>query len=481
MSRFLNAKYAGLTAYTPGEQPRDRQYIKLNTNESPYPPAPAVLAALGAEDVADLRLYSDPEGTVLREKLAGLYGVKPGQVFLSNGSDDILNFAFMAFGADGAVFPSLTYSFYPVFADLHQVAYETVPLKEDFSVDATALAGRGKLTVLANPNAPTGLALPLDQVEAIVAADPSHVVVVDEAYVDFGAESAAALLDQYDNLLVVMTYSKSRSKAGARLGFALGSAPLVSYHYGAGNREELHNLFAMSLRLMAGAGIVLTLAAEGASAQLVGAFASYDPELYQLTLRGFRLYSLAFLCMGMNLWGSAFFTALNNGAVSAAMLEEVIARGARKVVLFGSCGSLCRELPDGHLIVPTAAYRDEGVSYHYLPAEDYISLPTAPRTAEILRELGVPFALGRTWTTDALYRETRRNVARRKAEGCIAVDMECASLAAVCRFRGVAFHQFLYTEDNLDGAFWDPRLMGKLPQDAKEAYFRIALEIARRI
>ena len=227
MSRFLNAKYAGLTAYTPGEQPRDRQYIKLNTNESPYPPAPAVLAALGAEDVADLRLYSDPEGTVLREKLAGLYGVKPGQVFLSNGSDDILNFAFMAFGADGAVFPSLTYSFYPVFADLHQVAYETVPLKEDFSVDAAALAGRGKLTVLANPNAPTGLALPLDQVEAIVAADPSHVVVVDEAYVDFGAESAAALLDQYDNLLVVMTYSKSRSMAGARLGFALGSRALI--------------------------------------------------------------------------------------------------------------------------------------------------------------------------------------------------------------------------------------------------------------
>ena len=227
MSRFLNAKYAGLTAYTPGEQPRDRQYIKLNTNESPYPPAPAVLAALGAEDVADLRLYSDPEGTVLREKLAGLYGVKPGQVFLSNGSDDILNFAFMAFGADGAVFPSLTYSFYPVFADLHQVAYETVPLKEDFSVDDAALAGRGKLTVLANPNAPTGLALPLDQVEAIVAADPSHVVVVDEAYVDFGAESAAALLDQYDNLLVVMTYSKSRSMAGARLGFALGSRAII--------------------------------------------------------------------------------------------------------------------------------------------------------------------------------------------------------------------------------------------------------------
>lgn len=227
MSRFLNAKYAGLTAYTPGEQPRDRQYIKLNTNESPYPPSPAVLAALDRQDVADLRLYSDPEGTALRAVLAQRYGVTPGQVFLSNGSDDILNFAFMAFGADGAVFPSLTYSFYPVFAALHQVACETVPLAEDFSIDPAALAGRGKLTVLANPNAPTGLALSLDQVEAIVAADPAHVVVVDEAYVDFGADSAASLVDRYDNLLVVMTYSKSRSMAGARLGFALGSRALI--------------------------------------------------------------------------------------------------------------------------------------------------------------------------------------------------------------------------------------------------------------
>lgn len=227
MSRFLNHKYAGLTAYTPGEQPRDRQYIKLNTNESPYPPSPAVLSALEEADVAALRLYSDPEGTSLREKLAGLYGVEAGQVFLSNGSDDILNFAFMAFGSDGAVFPSLTYSFYPVFANLHGVPYETVPLRDDFSVDAAILAGQGKLTVLANPNAPTGVALSLEQVESVVAADPNHVVVVDEAYVDFGAQSAVTLLEKYDNLLVVMTFSKSRSMAGARLGFALGSRDLI--------------------------------------------------------------------------------------------------------------------------------------------------------------------------------------------------------------------------------------------------------------
>ena len=227
MSRFLHPQYAGLEAYTPGEQPRDRQYIKLNTNESPYPPAPAVLAALTEQDLADLRLYSDPEGTALRAKLAELYGVEAGQVFLSNGSDDILNFAFMAFGADGAVFPALTYSFYPVFANLHGVAYETVPLREDFTLDVAGMQGKGKLTVFPNPNAPTGIALPLDQVEAIVAANPDHVVVVDEAYVDFGADSAVPLLQKYENLLVVMTYSKSRSMAGARLGYAIGDTSLI--------------------------------------------------------------------------------------------------------------------------------------------------------------------------------------------------------------------------------------------------------------
>ena len=153
MSRFLHTRYAGLETYTPGEQPRDKQYIKLNTNESPYPPSPEVLAALGPGEVADLRLYSDPEGAGLREKLAGLYGVTPGQVFLSNGSDDILNFAFMAFGEKGAVFPSLTYSFYPVFANLHQVPYETVPLREDFSVD---VAGKGKAHGAGQPQRPHG-------------------------------------------------------------------------------------------------------------------------------------------------------------------------------------------------------------------------------------------------------------------------------------------------------------------------------------
>ncbi len=176
------------------------------------------------------------------------------------------------------------------------------------------------------------------------------------------------------------------------------------------------------------------------------------------------------------------YQTLLGSAASAAMMEEVIARGARRFVLFGSCGSLTGDLPAGHLIVPTAARRDEGVSYHYLPPEDdYLPLDTAPRTAQVLSALGTPFVEGRTWTTDALYRETRRNVGRRQAEGCLCVDMECAACAAVCKFRGVEFYQFLYTEDSLAGDLWDPGLLGKLPQDAKDAYFRLALELARRV
>lgn len=228
MSRFLHPRYAVLEAYTPGEQPRDRRYVKLNTNESPYPPSPEVVKALSSADLEELRLYSDPEGKHLKEKLAWYYGCQAENVFLSNGSDDILNFAFMAFGAQGAVFPKPTYSFYPVFAQLHGVKYREVPLREDFSLDVDGLCGTGCLTVLANPNAPTGMAVGLDAIRKILKSNPEQVVLVDEAYVDFGAESAAELIGQYPNLLVVMTYSKSRSMAGARLGFALGDRELIA-------------------------------------------------------------------------------------------------------------------------------------------------------------------------------------------------------------------------------------------------------------
>lgn len=229
MSRFLNARYQNLEVYTPGEQPQDMVYTKLNTNESPYPAAPAVVAAIGRQELENLRLYSDPECKPLIRKLAQTYGVEPENVFVSNGSDDILNFSFMAFsGQPGkAVFPDITYGFYQVFADLYDVEAVKIPLLEDFSIDYKQYCGLDSMVVLANPNAQVGRALPLWQMEEIIASNPGHVVVVDEAYVDFGAESCVPLIKKYPNLLVVQTFSKSRSMAGARLGFAIGSKELI--------------------------------------------------------------------------------------------------------------------------------------------------------------------------------------------------------------------------------------------------------------
>lgn len=227
MSKFLNERYALLEAYTPGEQPQDMQYVKLNTNESPYPPAPEVLKALAEQDIADLRLYSDPDCAALKRALAETYGVEKENIFVSNGSDDILNFAFMAFGAKGAAYPDISYGFYPVFAQLNHVDAVSIPLKEDFSIDPADYYGQDRLIVIANPNAPTGMTLTVSQVESIITSNPGSVVLIDEAYVDFGGESCVPLTKKYDNLLVVMTYSKSRSMAGARLGFAIGSKVLI--------------------------------------------------------------------------------------------------------------------------------------------------------------------------------------------------------------------------------------------------------------
>lgn len=228
MSRFLKEVYQAMEAYVPGEQPRDMAYLKLNTNESPFPPAPAVAAALEKQDVEQLRLYSDPTGRTLKEKLASLYKVRPENIFLSNGSDDILNFAFMAFsGEKGAIFPDITYGFYPVFARLHQAPYVEAPLREDFSLDYRDYCGTGRLVVIANPNAPTGMTIPVWQIEEILKSNPDSVVVIDEAYVDFGGESCYPLIGRYDNLLVVRTFSKSRCMAGARLGYAIGAAGLI--------------------------------------------------------------------------------------------------------------------------------------------------------------------------------------------------------------------------------------------------------------
>lgn len=228
MSNYLNPALQALEAYTPGEQPRDMQYIKLNTNENPYPPAPSVIAAVTGEEVSRLRLYSDPACKGLKDKLAGLYGVKSENVFVCNGSDEALNFAFLAFGADGMVFPDISYGFYQVFGDLYGGNYEKIPLREDFSLNYADYCGKEKMIVIANPNAPTGLSIPLAQIEEILRSNPDNVVLIDEAYVDFGGESALPLLEKYDNLLVVRTFSKSRCLAGGRLGYAFGSAQIIA-------------------------------------------------------------------------------------------------------------------------------------------------------------------------------------------------------------------------------------------------------------
>ncbi len=230
MSQFLDERYSSLAAYVPGEQPQDKKYIKLNTNESPYPPSDAVLKAVNASQTELLRLYPDPVGTLLTRKLAEYYGVETSQVFLANGSDDILNFAFMAYGANGrkSYFADITYGFYSVFANLHMSDYTVIPLKADFTLDWEKFCGVDGVVFIANPNAPTGIALPLETVEKIVSSNPQNVVVIDEAYVDFGAKSAVKLVNKYNNLLVVQTYSKSRSMAGARLGFAIGSKDIIN-------------------------------------------------------------------------------------------------------------------------------------------------------------------------------------------------------------------------------------------------------------
>ena len=231
MSRFLNPELAKIEAYIPGEQPRDMKYIKLNTNESPYPPSPSVLYAANEEEIKKLRLYSDPESKELKNALAALYALSPKNICVSNGSDEILNFAFLAFGKNksgsGAVFPKITYGFYPVFANLYGIEAERIPLRDNFSINPDDYVNKNKLTVIANPNAPTGISLTKEEIRKIVSSNPDGVVVIDEAYVDFGGETCYELIKEYDNLLVIRTFSKSRSMAGARLGFAFASEAII--------------------------------------------------------------------------------------------------------------------------------------------------------------------------------------------------------------------------------------------------------------
>lgn len=228
MKEFWSGRIRGLTPYTPGEQPKDRQFIKLNTNENPYPPSPRALEAIRAAAGEGLRLYPDPEGAALRQALAELHGLRAEQVFVGNGSDEVLAMCFMAFFDRELVFPDVSYSFYPVYADLFHIPYREIPLDGEFGVDVADYLGNNGGVVLANPNAPTGRALPLSDIVRLLEGNPDVAVLVDEAYVDFGGASAVELIGSHPNLVVVRTMSKSRSLAGLRVGYALGSETLIA-------------------------------------------------------------------------------------------------------------------------------------------------------------------------------------------------------------------------------------------------------------
>ena len=229
MSRFLSNKYAALEPYTPGEQPKTRVLTKLNTNESPFPPMPEVVDAVKKE-AEILQLYPDPDCTELRKVIAKVFDVEPDMVICSNGSDETLYFAFLAYCDSGtpAVFPKLTYGFYPVFADFTGISFREIPLKDDLSIDPADYYDAGGTVFIANPNAPTGIPLSRDQIEDILQHNPDNMVVIDEAYVDFGTESAVPLTKKYDNLLVIQTFSKSRSMAGMRLGYGIACPEVIA-------------------------------------------------------------------------------------------------------------------------------------------------------------------------------------------------------------------------------------------------------------
>ena len=230
MSRFLSQEAQRLAPYTPGEQPQDQQYIKLNTNESPFPPSPKVLEAISQAEVSKLNLYSDPTCGQLNATIARRYGLKPEQVITGNGSDEILAFAFRAFCGEGkgVAYADITYGFYKAQVALFGLDATIVPLREDLTLNVEDYMDFPGTVVIANPNAPTGIPVSCDEIRRLLEADPDRIVIVDEAYVDFGGESCVSMLGDFDNLLVVQTMSKSRQLAGARVGFALGSAELIA-------------------------------------------------------------------------------------------------------------------------------------------------------------------------------------------------------------------------------------------------------------
>ena len=229
MNRYWSKQIEGLDPYTPGEQPQDQQYIKLNTNESPYPPSPMVAEALKTFPCESLRRYPDPESGQLVTALAEYHNVDPLQVFVGNGSDEVLAHAFQAFFRQDypILFPDISYSFYPVYCKLYQIEYQQPVLDPQFCINIQDYASANGGIIIPNPNAPTGIALETGALRELLADNPESVVIIDEAYVDFGAESACPLIAEFPNLLVVQTFSKSRSLAGLRLGLALGQENLI--------------------------------------------------------------------------------------------------------------------------------------------------------------------------------------------------------------------------------------------------------------
>ena len=217
--------------YTPGEQPKDNNIIKLNTNENPYPPSPNVKKVLENFDCGKMRLYPDPDSTVLVEAIAERYKISKSQVFVGVGSDDVLSVAFLTFfnSEKPILFPDITYSFYDVWADVYRIPYVCKPLTDDFKINPDDYKCENGGIIFPNPNAPTGCEESLEMIEEIVKANPASVVIIDEAYVDFGAESALNLIEKYENILVIQTFSKSRSMAGMRIGYAMGCEKLIKY------------------------------------------------------------------------------------------------------------------------------------------------------------------------------------------------------------------------------------------------------------
>jgi len=328
MSKYWNCRTRNIKPYVPGEQPRDKKFIKLNTNENPYPPSPKVIEVIQKASNGDLKLYPDPESVAFREAAALRYGVKPEQVFAGNGSDEILAFVFGAFFESSAtaatiLFPDITYGFYPIYADLWSIPYRAVPLRDDFSINCADYNTPCGGAIFPNPNAPTGIPLPLDEILQLAKQleAQGRVLVVDEAYVTFGAESAVPYIEKYPNLLTVHTMSKSASLAGLRFGFAIGNAELIE---GICRIRDSFNSYPIDRLALAGAAAAVadTVYYDGINRKVVKTRERTANELRGL---GFNVLPSAanFLFVKPpNISGAEFFAALREKGILVRHFEK---------------------------------------------------------------------------------------------------------------------------------------------------------------